>query len=164
MDRDEGDHPTTPATHGYPSGTDGYPLSSDGRPGGPEEPPSGSAEPSDEGQETEQDLYWRRLGFGSHQEFLDGLERNQAKLDQWFPSARRRSDPPAASVPGREIGEVGVVKRAPVRQVGIKLRPADYEALASAALLYGLRPTTMARLLVNRGVRAALESHDEQSR
>jgi len=49
-----------------------------------------------------------------------------------------------------------------VRQVGIKLRPADYEALASAAFLYGVRPTTMARMLVNRGARAVLESKRER--
>ena len=38
---------------------------------------------------------------------------------------------------------------------------ADYEALASAAFLYGVRPSTMARLLVNRGARAVLESKQE---
>jgi hypothetical protein len=118
----------------------------------------GSAEPHDE------DPFWRRLGFSSHQEFLDDLETHQAKLDKWFPSTRRRSDPSPASVPGDEIAEIGAVRRrAPVRQVGIKLRPADYEALASAAFLYGVRPSTMARLLVNRGARAVLEQHAERS-
>jgi hypothetical protein len=34
---------------------------------------------------------------------------------------------------------------------------ADYEALVRAARLYGARPTTLARLLVNRGVRAVLD-------
>ena len=155
------DDPTTRGTHGYPSGTDGYPRASDCRPGGPGEPPDGPAEPpKDEDEEADEDPYWRRLGFSSSREFLDGLEAHQSKLDQWF-QRFRSGDPPAASVPGDEIGELGVVtRRAPVRQVGIKLRPADYAALANAAFLYGVRPSTMARLLVNRGVRAVLEAHD----
>jgi len=93
--------------------------------------------------------------------FVEGHKADQARLDQLY-WGRRRRDPPPASLPGDEIGDVGTVRRrAPVRQVGIKLRPADYEALASAAFLYGVRPSTMARLLVNRGARAVLESKQE---
>jgi hypothetical protein len=116
-----------------------------------------------EGSSTEvsEGSYWRGLGFSSFEEFLEGLEADQTRLNELY-WGRRRRDPPPASLPGGEIGDVGKVRRRkPVRQVGIKLRPADYEALASAAFLYGVRPSTMARLLVNRGVRAVLESKQE---
>ena len=85
------------------------------------------------------------------------MERDQRRIgDKW---RRNRAAPavPAAPMPGGEIADVPHGRRKPVRQVGIKLRPADYEALVRAAGLYGARPTTLARLLVNRGVRAVLD-------
>jgi hypothetical protein len=101
------------------------------------------------------------MGFSSFEDYLEWAEADQERLHQLY-WAHRRRDPPSASLPGDEIGDVGKVRRrTPVRQVGIKLRPADYEALASAAFLYGVRPSTMARLLVTRGARAVLESKQE---
>jgi hypothetical protein len=162
--------PTTPGTHGYPSGTDGYPLSSDGRPvdpeeaRAPEEPSSGPAGPPDDESEGGGDdaAYWRRYGFSSFQEFLEEFEAVQRRANPEWREYRDVRDLPASELPGDEIAEVAPRRRrTPVRQVGVKLRAADYEALANAAFLYGVRPTTMARLLVNRGVRAVLESRDE---
>jgi hypothetical protein len=49
------------------------------------------------------------------------------------------------------------------RQVGCRLTHSQYEALVEAADLYGVRPTTLARQLVNRGVRAII-SLDRQDR
>ena len=43
-------------------------------------------------------------------------------------------------------------------QVGIRLRPRDFERLHQAAKLYGVRPTTLARMMVIRGIRAILEA------
>ena len=43
-------------------------------------------------------------------------------------------------------------------QVGIRLRPRDFERLHEAAKLYGVRPTTLARMMVIRGVKAILEA------
>jgi hypothetical protein len=147
----------TRATHGYPSGTHGYRSQEGAAPeqiGGGSRGDGGSAEPPDEAP------FWRRLGFDSHRHYLEWLEDDQDRLDRKFWPWKYR-EPPAGSLPGDEIRDVGVVRRRqPVRQVGIKLRPADYEALASAAFLYGVRPTTMARMLVNRGARAVLEARD----
>ncbi|HSJ17031.1 MAG TPA: hypothetical protein VK920_02945 [Solirubrobacterales bacterium] len=104
------------------------------------------------------DEYWRSLGFSSQREFNEAFEHDQRRIgEKW---RRRRVAPavPAASMPGDDIADIARVgRRKPVRQVGIKLRPDDYDALARAARLYGARPTTLARLLVNRGVRAVLD-------
>ena len=47
-------------------------------------------------------------------------------------------------------------------QVEVRLRPADFERPSSAAHLYGVRPTTLARMMVVRGVRAILEAELER--
>ena len=44
------------------------------------------------------------------------------------------------------------------RQVCIRLAPEGYGELSRAADLYGVAPTTMARMLVSRGARAVLDS------
>jgi hypothetical protein len=66
---------------------------------------------------------------------------------------------PKVELPGAEIGKVGN-PRLPeprLRQVSVKLRASEGEDLDRAAKIYALAPTTLARLLVNRGVRAILE-------
>jgi hypothetical protein len=43
-------------------------------------------------------------------------------------------------------------------QVSVRLRPSDFERLRHAADLYGVRPTTLARMMVIRGVGAILDT------
>jgi hypothetical protein len=43
-------------------------------------------------------------------------------------------------------------------QVSVRLRPLDFGRLRQAADLYGVRPTTLARMMVIRGVRAILDA------
>lgn len=43
------------------------------------------------------------------------------------------------------------------RQVGIRLRPAQWDRLLLVAKWAGLRPTTIARMLINRGTRAVID-------
>ncbi len=43
-------------------------------------------------------------------------------------------------------------------QVSVRLRPSDFERLRRAADLYGVRPTTLARMMVIRGIRAILDA------
>ena len=43
------------------------------------------------------------------------------------------------------------------RQVGVRLRPAQWDRLVLVAEWAGIRPTTMARLLINRGARAIID-------
>jgi hypothetical protein len=45
------------------------------------------------------------------------------------------------------------------RQVCVRLSPGQFGELGSAANLYGVAPSTMARILLRRGARAILEHH-----
>lgn len=60
--------------------------------------------------------------------------------------------------PGAEAGDVGapVEPQLRVRQVNVKLRPSEGADLDRAAGIYGVSPSTLARMLVNRGVKAIL--------
>jgi hypothetical protein len=131
-------------THGYPGGTDGYPFSGED---------TASRNETDE-------PFWRRLGFGSFQEYIDHVEELAVKYQ---PGARGvTEDPPAVSVPAVELADLPEgTRRGRVRQVGIKLSRAQFEDLVRAASLYGVRPSTMARLLVNRGVGAVLDRDED---
>jgi hypothetical protein len=44
------------------------------------------------------------------------------------------------------------------RQLGIRLRPKHWERLLEAARLYGVRPTTMARMMIVRGTNAIYDA------
>jgi hypothetical protein len=47
-----------------------------------------------------------------------------------------------------------------IRQVNVKLSGTDYDALALVAASYDVPASTMARMLVRRGVRAALDAEN----
>jgi len=109
--------------------------------------------------------YWSAQGYESEEDFWAELKRQYA------------DDPLAASVLGISIDaeavpDVGVPELSEIpspalerelsvrrgfRQVGIKLRPDDYDALATAAEMYGITPTTLARILTARGARELAE-------
>jgi hypothetical protein len=44
-------------------------------------------------------------------------------------------------------------------RVTVRLRSTQYEQLAAAAQLYGVRPTTLGRILINRGANAIINSY-----
>ena len=48
-------------------------------------------------------------------------------------------------------------------QVGVRLRQTDFARLHKAAELYGVRPTTLARMMILRGVRAILDADLRQN-
>ena len=60
--------------------------------------------------------------------------------------------PPATPMPG----QVPAPQRGSSRQVNFRLGPEEHSRLVEAALVYGLRPGTFARLLTVRGVDAAM--------
>ena len=114
---------------------------------------------------TSSDDYWTSQGYESEEEFWADLKRQYA------------DDPLAASILGisvdaEEVPDVGVPELSEIsspalerelsirrgfRQVGIKLRPDDYDALAIAAEMHGITPTTLARILTARGARELAE-------
>jgi hypothetical protein len=60
-----------------------------------------------------------------------------------------------------EFGTDGAPREYTSRQIGIRLRPQHFERLLEAAALYGVRPTTMARMMIVRGINAI---HDAELR
>jgi hypothetical protein len=48
-----------------------------------------------------------------------------------------------------------------IGRVNVRLTQLGYEALAKAPRTYGLRPTTLARLLIHRGALAVLEGQED---
>jgi hypothetical protein len=102
---------------------------------------------------------WARLGFSSFEEFIEGLKTQQSLYPGVLGSPVDQPLPDPNLVDG-EAGELG--PRRPLKagrnnQVGIRLTAKDYEMLAEAAKLYGVAPTTMARMLVRRGALAVVE-------
>ena len=72
---------------------------------------------------------------------------------------RRRS---FAELPGQELGRLVVPRREPLsHQVNVKLRVEDWHVLCAEAAEFGIRPTTLARLIVERGVEAIASREPE---
>jgi hypothetical protein len=57
-----------------------------------------------------------------------------------------------------EFGTDGPAREYTSRQLGIRLRPKHYERLLECARLYGVRPTTFARMMIVRGTNAIHEA------
>jgi len=156
------------STEEYPLGTDGYsappapPASSDpAPPGSPDAGEAPAASSRAGGAESEATPFWKREGFGSFRDYMDYLQRQQRLYD---PTPLRGSEVPAGSLPADpQPDQPGSLLR--VHQVNVKLRAGEYDDLIHVAELYGLPAATLARVLVNRGVRAVLdeESDGEQA-
>jgi hypothetical protein len=103
------------------------------------------------------DESWRRLGFESFDDFIQHIGEERRRVQGGFLEPPPRI--PATYLPGAEVGDVGDIRRrrGATRQVGIKLRREDYEMLAQAAAMYDVAPSTLARMLVRRGVLAIVE-------
>jgi hypothetical protein len=149
--------PPPPGTDGYPSGTDGYPSGTDGYPSDPATPSVRSSPGSAEEAEGERKPYW--AGFESPEAYFDHIVAERAKVQRYLEPPPRRRQIPTPDFPGGDeiAGSGGLARRqAAVRQVGVKLRPVDYDLLAQAAELYGVAPSTLARMLVRRGAQAII--------
>jgi hypothetical protein len=99
--------------------------------------------------------FWKSLGFETFRDYIDHLNEMQ---DRYAPLPRM------ARPPAPDVSELDASKPEPPRssymrrrQVNVKLRDHEADALERAADVYGLRPATLARVLVNRGVEAILE-------
>jgi hypothetical protein len=91
---------------------------------------------------------------------LEELEEREAAIAGR--SQPGRMDPPGEWLPGGSLADGREPARRPklaYRQVGVKLSWSQYRELQHAAELYGVTPTTLARMMVNRGTRAILESN-----
>ena len=80
----------------------------------------------------------------------------------WLPGADDL-DQEVARSPDEETGFSRDRWRRGNPQVSVRLRPLDFESLRRAAALYGVRPTTLARMMVIRGIRAILDAELHKS-
>jgi hypothetical protein len=78
----------------------------------------------------------------------------------WLPGSEDL-DPDPDPRDDTEFGADGPVREYTSRQLGLRLRPKQFDRLLEVARLYGVRPTTMARMMVVRGINAI---HDAELR
>jgi hypothetical protein len=156
-------------TKGYPTTTEGYPARAAENacaPGGlVREVPDAQCD-GDDGSDDEAELpWWKRYGSDQYEPFWDDVRNGIIQIETDDPRAQPRSraaevldgDEDAGWLP-RESDRPP--RRPPVtdppdRQVNVKLRPADFETLQMVAADYGVATSTMARMLLRRGIRAA---------
>lgn len=98
---------------------------------------------------------WKRMGFESHLEMMEDLERSQMS---GRPIAERNAFRAVAGLeplpsPEQETVEAMPAPRQGPTQVGVRLSATDYRILQSEARNYGVAPTTLARILLNRALR-----------
>jgi hypothetical protein len=101
--------------------------------------------------------WWNDYGFASFGEYLKESHKEAEKVAALF-SRRKRSATPAAKLPPGAPPEAQPTRAGRNRQVSIRLDDAGYEALQAAARIYGVAPSTMARLLVQKGAQQAVEA------
>lgn len=113
----------------------------------------GSMDPRDD---EEEKAYWTRLGFSSAEAFWAQASRVQPE-SMFAPTELPNTPVPGLAEISRERLERELAERRSYRQVGIKLRPADFDVLADAARAHGVAPTTLARILTVRGAKSLVE-------
>jgi hypothetical protein len=96
----------------------------------------------------EEEAGWERMGFRSKLR----PRRKRPRSAQELPD----SAPPEIDLDALAADAVRP-RRARRRQVNVRLTELGYDALREAARAYGLRPSTLARLLIHRGALAVLE-------
>jgi hypothetical protein len=149
---------TTQRDENDPVGTPGSPprTASGGYQVGSEEPPC-SAEVPGSGSSDEDDRVDPFVAFA--QSAAEDRERKKRERDPgiWLPGSDDLDQ--ERSLPDRETRfsrDTYGGRGNP--QVSVRLRPLDFDRLRRAAELYGVRPTTLARMMVIRGVGAILDA------
>lgn len=105
----------------------------------------------------QRDCRWGRLGYESEDHFW----RVQIESQRAWDATLGKRRPPRPRLPGSAPPERPGSRDSRTRQVNVKLSADDHDALVEAARSYGLRPSTMAQLLVNRGLKAVAEEEEE---
>jgi hypothetical protein len=100
--------------------------------------------------------FWEPLGFESFDAYLRHMNRMQT-LYTPLPRGSRVPTPEGIQAPAEAVVSPRPELRR--RQVNVKFREAEGEALDRAAGIYGLAPATLARVLVNQGVAAILKRY-----
>jgi hypothetical protein len=96
----------------------------------------------------EEEAGWHRMGFQS----IHSKRKRPPKSSRELPDAT-----PAEIDLDALAADSTRPRQARSRQVNVRLTELGYQALNDAAKAYGLRPSTLARLLIHRGAFAVLE-------
>ncbi len=116
------------------------------------------------------DGWWNQAGYETYWDYVQEQEKSWARMgfSSIYRNRKRRprtEELPDASPPALDLDAVASDATRPRssrdRQVNVRLTQLGYEALAKAARTYGLRSTTLARLLIHRGALAVLESQED---
>ncbi|HEY1237063.1 MAG TPA: hypothetical protein VGE91_01915 [Solirubrobacterales bacterium] len=162
--------PDSPADIGADS--DGYPSTT---------PPDGELEQFDEGMrplieswKSMREGWWNKAGYET---YWDVVKEDEAAWKRMgfrsiFDKPKKRpstaGDLPDPSPPEIDLDAVardGTRPRRPRdQQVNVRLTELGYQALREAARSYGLRPSTLARLLIHRGAIAVLADRPDRDR
>ncbi len=141
-------------THGYSGSTDEYPSDAP-----PPSPPSSSPTEVGGGADDDDEPRWpdeRLRNIVEQEHWHDRNERRPLRNFDGMTAREIILTPPLPPKPARRAGRG---RRA--NQVNLKLTGKEYEGLLEAAREYSLPPATLARMLVVRGARAALEGPEE---
>jgi hypothetical protein len=110
--------------------------------------------------------WWNQAGYETFWDYVQESEAKWARMgfNSIYNKRHKRpktQDLPDGSPPDIDLDAVVAdatrPRRPRDRQVNVRLTQVGYEALREAAHVYGLRPTTLARLLIHRGALAVLE-------
>ena len=160
-----------PASAGYQTASDQPPADSDGpadsggyqtasdQPARLEQPPGVDAPPDDG--DDRMDPYEAFAKSTSKAADVRRREKERRDPALWLPGADDLDQD--LGPPDQETGFSPDRWRRGNPQVSVRLRPMDFERLRRAADLYGVRPTTLARMMVIRGVRAILDAELQKS-
>ena len=144
-------------TDGYPADTDGYPADTDGYSAHSGNPTEDESDRTDAEQPDEPAGWWESYGYESLQDYLDEQDRVYEAVMGRQPKRRSVDELPAATLGKPEVPPGRNALRRRSRQLGLKLTEDEFAQLSAAAATYGVRPTTLARMLVHKGVRAIAE-------
>jgi hypothetical protein len=170
-------------TEGYRSGTEGYGWGSEAYRTGTEGYPADTEKNSsaagclarevpdaqrggDARSEGEAELpWWKRYGCDQYEPFWEDVRNGVIQIETDDPRAQPGSRAPEVLDGDEDAGWLPResdrpprrprVADSPDRQVNVKLRRADFETLQMVAADYGVATSTMARMLLRRGIRAA---------
>jgi len=110
--------------------------------------------------------WWNQAGYETYWDYVQETEKKWAQMGFSSIYRKRKKRPkaqelPDASPPDVDLDALAADATRPRtsrdRQVNVRLTQVGFDALAEAARVYGLRPTTLARLLIHRGALAVLE-------
>jgi hypothetical protein len=159
------DSPQSPGSARYPFGSDRSQGDGEGAHsgnGGSDGDGNGDQPPSEGSRSHTDNLHPEEPGS----DYISAMARARQRKERdeqrrapgtWLPGSDDFDRDPE---PGDDtgFGVDGPVREYASRQLGLRLRPKQFERLLETARLYGVRPTTMARMMVVRGINAIYDA------